>query len=100
MLRVLGCITRDHDLGLLALACVVCLLTIQAGIRMAAPNHEESEAGRQTNLRLAAAFVTFAAGFWSVMFTALAGYRSDLQSGFDMAFCLLSFLLAALPATV
>jgi diguanylate cyclase (GGDEF)-like protein len=100
MLRVIGCITRDHDPGLLALACVVCLLTIQAGIRMAAPNYEESQAGRETSLRLAAAFATFAAGFWTAMFTALAGYRSDLQSGFDTAFCLLSVLLAALPATV
>ncbi len=101
MLRVIGCITRDHDPGLLALACVVFLLTIQAGsIRMAAPTHEESASGRPANLRLAAAFATLAAGFWTAMFTALAGFRPDLHSGFDIAFCLLSFPLAALPAAV
>jgi diguanylate cyclase (GGDEF)-like protein len=100
MLRVIGCIARDHDPGLLALACIVCLLTIQAGIRMAAPNQEETQHGRQANLHLAAAFATFTAGFWTAMFTALAGFRPDLQSGFDIACCLLSFLLAALPASV
>ncbi|HET6608556.1 MAG TPA: EAL domain-containing protein [Rhodopila sp.] len=100
MLRVIGCITRDHDPGLLALACVVCLLTTQAGIRVTAPAHDDLPAGRQANLRLAAAFITFTAGFWAAMFTALAGFRPDLQSGFDVAFCLLSVLPAALPASV
>jgi len=100
MLRVIGCISRDHDPGLLALACVVCLLTIQAGIRVAAPHHDDCPTDRQVNLRLAVAFATLTAGLWTSMFTALAGFRPDLHSGFNFAFCLLSFLLAALPASV
>ncbi len=104
MLRVIGGITRDHDPGLIALACVVCLLSIQAGIRLAEPLHDgipqgARDGGRQAHLRLAAAFATFSAGFWTAIFTALAGFRPDLHNGFDIAFCLLSFLLSFLPAS-
>ncbi len=98
MLRVIGCIAQDHDPGLVALACVVCLLSIQGGIRLATVPPEDTPGGRRSGVRLAAAFATFWAGLWTAVFTALAGFRPDLHNRFDIALCLLSFLVALLPA--
>ena len=34
MLRVVGCITQEHDLGFVALACLVCLLATNTSVRL------------------------------------------------------------------
>ncbi len=100
MLRVIGHITQDHDPGFVALACVVCLVAIQAGIRLAAPGPDEQTVPRGVTARLAAAWATFAAGFWTAMFTWQAAFRPDLHAGFDGTACLVSILMATVPAAI
>jgi diguanylate cyclase len=100
MLRVVGHITQDHDPGFVALACVVCLLATQAGIRLAAPAADEQGARRSVTIRLVAAWATFAVGFWTSMFTWQTAFRPDLHTGFDTAACLVSLLMAMVPAAI
>ena len=45
MLRVVGCITQDHDLRLVALACLVCLLSAHTSARLLNPRRDVEQEG-------------------------------------------------------
>ncbi|WP_325597788.1 putative bifunctional diguanylate cyclase/phosphodiesterase [Rhodopila sp.] len=96
----MGWISWDHDPSLVVLACVVCLLSVQAGIRLVARDCDDGYGERRADLRLAAGFAAFGAGVWTTMFTALAGFGPRPIGGFDIPFFLLSLLMAAFPAAV
>jgi diguanylate cyclase (GGDEF)-like protein len=96
MLRVFGCITRDHDLGLVALACLVCLLSANSSLRLLGTVRENI--GGQRAARTAAAIAALAAGIWTTHFIGLLAYRPDLPSALNLPLAVLSLGLSVVSA--
>ncbi|HEY4040840.1 MAG TPA: EAL domain-containing protein [Rhodopila sp.] len=92
MLRVVGCITQDHDPGLIVLACLVCLLATNASTRLLGPRRGGEPALR--TVRLGAAVLAFSIGVWTTHFISLLAYRPGLPLAVDAPQCALSLALA------
>jgi signal transduction histidine kinase len=92
MLHVLGCITQQHDLRLVALAGALCLLACftAASMIMRARVAEQ----RASWLWLGAAGIVFGCGIWATHFVAMLAYRPGLPVSYDGPITLLSILIA------
>jgi len=87
MLRVYTCIAQEHDLRLVVVAGVICLLS--CCIAFAA----FEQAGRDSARKLpwtALAAVVAGLGIWSTHFVAMLAYLPDLPIGYDLGTTLLS----------
>ncbi len=93
MLRVAGCITQHHDLGLVALALLVCVLAANASVRLLISR--DGAGSRRYGFRNGAAIVAFSAGVWATHFIGVLAYRPGVPFGFDVPLCVLSFALVA-----
>ena len=92
MLRVVGCITQDHDLRLVALACLVCLLATHTSVRLLNPRHQADQwAGV---IRSGTAILAFSVGVWTTHFIGMLAFRPDMPVSFDVPLCVLSLLLS------
>jgi diguanylate cyclase (GGDEF)-like protein len=107
MLRVVGCLTQAHDLGLVALAFAVCVLATNATTRLLCSS--SAGIGEQPKIRLGAAIVAFGTGVWATHFISILAYLPGTHFSFDLplialslAFAIgtgsLAFILAPLPA--
>ena len=94
MLRVVGCITQDHDPGLVALACLVCILAANTSVRLLRPRHD----GGARAIGTCAAVLAFGTGVWTTHFIGMLAFRPNLPVSFNVPLCLLS-LLVSLAAT-
>jgi diguanylate cyclase (GGDEF)-like protein len=92
MLRVVGCITQDHDAGMVALACVLCVLATTASARLVIDRNGSDYVHR--TVRLTAAILAFSIGVWTTHFISILAYRPAIPLGFDLALSALSLLLA------
>ncbi len=93
MLRILyACIFEQHDLRLVALAAVVCLLGCFTAINLFADAQEAS--GRRQNVWHAAGATVFGAGVWTTHFIAALAYRPGIPIGYDIDLTLLSIAAA------
>ena len=92
MLRVVGCITQDHDLGLVALACLVCLLSAHTSVRLLNPRRDVEQGARA--IRTATAILAFSTGVWTTHFIAMLAFRPDIALSFDVPLCILSLVLS------
>ncbi|HWT96370.1 MAG TPA: MHYT domain-containing protein, partial [Terriglobales bacterium] len=92
MLRVLTCITQEHDLRLVVLAGLICLFACYTGfsliarVRSTAPQH-------QLYWIAAAAFAT-GGGVWATHFIAMLAFQPNLPSGYDIDITLFSIAVA------
>lgn len=91
MLRVYTCITSEHDLRLVALAGVICLLA--ALTAFAAMHQARSDTARRPFWIALAAFVS-GAGIWSTHFVAMLAYQPDLPIGYNFPVTVASVLAA------
>ena len=98
MLRVVGCITQDHDLGLVALACLVCILATNTSARLLCPRRDGEQ--RQRSVRIAAAILAFSTGVWTTHFISMLAFRPDVPVSFDVPLCIVSLVLAIAATTV
>jgi NO-binding membrane sensor protein with MHYT domain/anti-sigma regulatory factor (Ser/Thr protein kinase) len=93
MLRILyACIFEQHDLRLVALAAVVCVLACFSAINLFADAQEAS--GSRRGLLHATAATVFGAGVWTTHFIAELAYQPGIPIGYDINLTLASVALA------
>jgi PAS domain S-box-containing protein len=94
MLRVLSCVTEQHDVRLVALAIVICLLASFTTLCLHRRSHEASVGS--VNLWLAGSALVFGFGVWTTHFVAMLAFRPDVPIGYDVQTTFLSLAAAAL----
>jgi diguanylate cyclase (GGDEF)-like protein/PAS domain S-box-containing protein len=92
MLRVVGCIAQDHDLGLVILACLVGLLATHTSARLLKPRYRTEQ--WTGTIRTGAAIMVFSAGVWTTHFIGMLAYRPGVPFAFDVPLCILSLVLS------
>ena len=80
MLRILTCITVEHDLRLVLLAAIICLLSCYAAVSLL--QRARSAAGRARALWLGAAGVASGFGIWATHFIAMLAYDPGVVMGY------------------
>ncbi|TVR06155.1 MAG: EAL domain-containing protein [Salinarimonadaceae bacterium] len=86
-------VVYQHDLRFVALATGICALGILTAIVVAQHALQaETKASRRVWLLFAGAVTGLSV--WTTQFTAMLGYRNDLDIGFDLAIASVSFLAA------
>jgi len=89
MLRVYGCITQQHNLWLVLLAAVICLLacytTFSLGGRLRS---------RGRNAWVAGAAVVTGSGVWATHFVAMLAFKPGLPINYDVGITMLSVVVA------
>jgi NO-binding membrane sensor protein with MHYT domain/two-component sensor histidine kinase len=96
MLRVLDCLTQQHDYRLVVLALGVCALGSYAAITLL--NHVRVAQGRSRWCWLAATAVANGFSIWATHFIAMLAFSPDGSTGYDLVLTLLS-LVAAIGVT-
>jgi len=87
VLRVYACIAQEHDLRLVVVAGVICLLSCY--IAFAAFDQARRDSARKL-LWTELAAVVAGLGIWATHFVAMLAYQPDLPIGYDFATTLLS----------
>ncbi|MBS0274105.1 MAG: hypothetical protein JSR55_06820, partial [Proteobacteria bacterium] len=93
MLHVLGCITQQHDLRLVVLAAVLCLLASVTAMSMIARGRAAS--GPVRTLWLVVGGIVAGCGIWALHFVAMLAYRAGLPMAYDIPRTILSAAAAA-----
>ena len=93
MLRVLGCITGQHDLRLVLLAGLLCMFACGTalGMIMRARGSED----RMRSFWLLAAGTVAGCGIWGTHFVAMLAFRPGLPVSYDSGLTVLSVIVAA-----
>jgi diguanylate cyclase len=91
MLRVVGCITQHHDLGLVALACLVCVLATNASARLL--TSRGGDASPRRGVQIGAAVLAFSVGVWATHFIGILAYHPGVPFSFDVPLCIFSLIL-------
>ena len=93
MLRVIGCITEQHDLRLVLLAGILCMFACGTalGMIMRARGSEP----RMRIFWLLAAGTVAGCGIWGTHFVAMLAFRLGLPVGYDGGLTVLSVIIAA-----
>ena len=92
MLRVLGCITQDHDLRLVLLAGVLCLFACSTAMGLI--GRARASDGRARALWIAGAGFVAGCGIWATHFVAMLAYRSPYPFDYDIGLTILSVVIA------
>ena len=94
MLRVYACITQQHDLRLVALAGLICLLASYTAFSLAG---RAVEASRRSRLAwIATAGVATGSGVWATHFIDMLAFQPDLPVTYALDRTILSIVIAAL----
>ncbi|HEX8217128.1 MAG TPA: MHYT domain-containing protein, partial [Allosphingosinicella sp.] len=91
MLRVFTCIVHEHDLRLVLVAGLICLL---ATFTAFATFERARAATRRRGLWIALAAFVSGTGIWSTHFVAMLAFQPDLPIGYDLDLTLLSIAAA------
>ena len=81
MLKVLNCVTQDHDLWLVALSALICGLGCFTTVTLLS---RRTQAHGSAWWPLAAA-VIFGCSIWALHFVAMLAFMPDLKMGYDLA---------------
>ncbi len=92
MLRVIGCITEQHDLRLVLLAGLLCFFACVTAMSMI--GRARVATGRTQLGWLAAAGFVAGSGIWATHFVAMLAYNVGLPIGYDSSTTLLSAIVA------
>src|SRR4051812_11343532 len=92
MLRVAGRIAQYHDLELIIVACLVCIVATNASARPLTSHRDGVDP--QQRIQLGAAVVAFSVGVWATHFISILAYHSSVPFSFDVPLCVLSLALA------
>ena len=96
MLRVYNCIVQEHDLRLVVLAAIVCLLASFTAINLV--HHVRRSAGHMRKIWLGVAATASGFGIWATHFIAMLAFAPGIPSGYNVTLTLLS-LIAAIVLT-
>jgi signal transduction histidine kinase/NO-binding membrane sensor protein with MHYT domain/DNA-binding response OmpR family regulator/HPt (histidine-containing phosphotransfer) domain-containing protein len=92
MLKLLGCITQQHDLWLVAVAGLLCFLGCTTAMSMI--RRANAAAGRVRMIWSATAGLVAGGGIWATHFVGILAYRTSLPLTFDISLTILSAILA------
>lgn len=98
MLRVLSCVTTEHDFGLVIVAAIVCLLSMVTAFLLAA-QIGEMRARRRLRWLAALGFVT-GGGIWATHFIAMLAYQPHLPTAYDPLRTILSIAVGVGASTL
>ena len=94
MLRVVACLTTQHDCRLVLLAGAICVLTRIAAINLF--QRALATAGRARLLWLMTTGAAAGYGIWATHFVAILAFRPGVPVGYDLMITLASLFLAAI----
>ena len=92
MLKVIGCITQEHDLWLVVLAGGLCLFACFTAINML--GRAKVAQGRARTLWLMAAGGVAGSGIWATHFVAMLAFKSILPVNYEIGLTAFSVLIA------
>ncbi|RYC28693.1 bifunctional diguanylate cyclase/phosphodiesterase, partial [Lichenibacterium minor] len=92
MLKVLGCVVHEHDLRLVAVSAVICVLGCLTTTTLLAKAGETAR--RSGRPWLAAAAIVFGCSVWSLHFVAMLAFMPGLEMAYDLGLTALSILVA------
>ncbi|HTS39211.1 MAG TPA: EAL domain-containing protein [Xanthobacteraceae bacterium] len=96
MLTVYNCIVHAHDLRLVGLAAVICLLASFTAISLL--HHVRSSQGHMRNVWLAVSATSTGFGIWATHFIAMLAFSPGIPNAYNIALTFLS-LIAAIVLT-
>ncbi len=98
MLRVIGCITEQHDLRLVVLAGLLCLFSCATAMGMLERARMSGE--EQRLFWLGAAGTVAGCGIWGTHFVAMLAFKPGLPVDYDQGLTALSVVIAAVLCAV
>src|ERR1700738_2506380 len=94
MLKIYNCIATDHDLKLVALAALICVLASFAAINLL--RHARKSGGRMRGVWLVVSAISTGFGIWATHFVAMLAYAPGIPSGYNVILTILSLVAAVL----
>lgn len=98
MLRILTCLTVEHDLRLVLLAALICFLSCYVAVSLI--HWARSASGRARMLWLGAAGVASGFGIWATHFIAMLAYDPGVVMGYGTHLTLASLAVAIVVTTM
>jgi signal transduction histidine kinase/DNA-binding response OmpR family regulator len=97
MFKIIGCVTTQHDLRLVLVAAVICLLSCATFTHML--TRMRAAQGRMFHIWLGAASFVAACGIWATHFIAMLAFQPGVPVGYDIEQTIASALIAMLLCT-
>jgi len=94
MLKVYNCITTAHDLKLVALAALICVVASFAAINLL--RHARKSSGHLQGVWLAVSAISTGFGIWATHFVAMLAFTPGIPSGYNIILTILSLVAAIL----
>ena len=94
MFRIYNCIAYAHDLRLVGLAALVCVLASFAAINLL--RHARKSHGDMRGLWLAVSAISTGFGIWATHFVAMLAFTPGIPSGYNIVLTILSLVAAIL----
>src|SRR5260370_33640130 len=88
MLKVYNCIATAHDLKLVALAALVCILASLAAINLL--RHARKSRGYMRGVWLGVSAISTGFGIWATHFVAMLAFTPGIASGYNITLTILS----------
>src|SRR3979411_315319 len=94
MLKIYNCIATAHDLKLVALAALICVLASFAAINLL--HHARKSHDHMRGVWLAGSAISTGFGIWATHFVALLAFAPVIPSGYNVILTILSLVAAIL----
>ena len=94
MLKVYNCVAYAHDLWLVGLAAVICVLASLTAINLL--RHARKSTGHMRLMWLTISAISTGFGIWATHFVAMLAFNPGLPSGYNIALTALSLIAAIL----
>jgi diguanylate cyclase len=94
MLKVYNCVAYSHDLWLVGLAAVICVLASLTAINLL--HHARKSTGHMQLVWLTISAISTGFGIWATHFVAMLAFTPGLPSGYNIALTALSLIAAIL----
>ena len=98
MLKIYNCIAYAHDLRLVGLAALVCVLASFAAINLL--RHARKSSGQMRNVWLAVSAISTGFGIWATHFVAMLAFTPGIPSGYNIILTIMSLIAAISLTTV
>jgi hypothetical protein len=92
MFKIYTCIAYAHDLRLVGLAALVCVLASFAAINLL--RHAQKSSGRARGMWLAVSAISTGFGIWATHFVAMLAVTPGIPSGYNIVLTMLSLVAA------
>jgi diguanylate cyclase (GGDEF)-like protein/PAS domain S-box-containing protein len=94
MFKIYTCIAYAHDLRLVGLAALVCVLASFAAINLL--RHAQKSSGQARGMWLAVSAISTGFGIWATHFVAMLAFTPGIPSGYNIVLTMLSLVAAIL----